>query len=159
VDATPAMNVDLLPTFLGLAGVTLPADRTIDGVDLSPLLRAEVEGLPERPLFFSKDHDVEAVRVGRWKYVERNSHYTWPFPLDKPDTSVAWVTTSRDYAPPGGGPPIPTLGTWPLLYDLERDPAEAYDVHDRHPEVARRLAETLAAFRAELWRDPRGWLD
>jgi uncharacterized sulfatase len=156
VDDTPAMNIDLLPTFLALAGVTPPEDRVIDGRDLGPVLLGE-GGLPERPLFFLKDHDVEAVRVGRWKYVERNSHYVWPFPLDKPDTAVAWITTSRDYAPPGGGPPIATLGTWPALHDLVRDPAEAYDVKDRHPEVVRRLAATLTEWRAALLAEPRGW--
>ena len=40
----------------------------------------------ERPLFFFHDYDVEAVRVGRWKYIDRNSHYVWPAPLDKTDT-------------------------------------------------------------------------
>lgn len=157
VDATPAMNIDLFPTFLALAGLTLPDDRAIDGTDLAPVLFATGEPLPERPLFFAKDYDVEAIRVGRWKYVERNSHYVWPFPVDKRDTAVGWITTSRDYRPPGGGPPIPTLGTWPALYDLERDPAEAYDVHDRHPDVADRLASTLESWRAALFADPRGW--
>jgi uncharacterized sulfatase len=157
VDDTPAMNIDLFPTFLALAAVALPDDRTVDGVDLAPVLLEDRSELPERPLFFSKDYDVEAVRVGRWKYIERNSHYVWPFPIDKPDTSVGWVTTSRDYHPADGGDPIPTMGTWPHLYDLERDPAEAYNVQDRHPEVAARLAHTLDEWRADLFENPRGW--
>jgi arylsulfatase A len=156
-DATPAMSIDLFPSFLALAGVTLPDDRVIDGADLRPVLLGSGGSLPERPLFFSKDYDVEAVRQGRWKYVERNSHYVWPFPLDKMDTAVGWVTTSRDYDPGDGGPPIPTLGTWPLLYDLEHDPAEAYNVEARHPEIAARLATRLATWRAELLANPRGW--
>ena len=32
---------DIHPTLLALAGVPLPTDRAIDGVDLSPLLRGE----------------------------------------------------------------------------------------------------------------------
>ena len=38
VSEVPAMNIDLLPTFLGLAGLSLPSDRVIDGVDLWPVL-------------------------------------------------------------------------------------------------------------------------
>jgi uncharacterized sulfatase len=156
-DTTPAMNIDILPTFLALAGVALPEDRVVDGTDLGPLLFDERTPLPERPLFFSKDYDVEAVRVGRWKYIERNSHYVWPFPVDKSDTSVGWMSSTRDYHAANSDEPIQTLGTWPLLYDLERDPAEAYNVEDRHPEIATRLAHTLEAWRAELFENPRGW--
>jgi uncharacterized sulfatase len=157
VETTPAMGIDLLPTVLAFAGVSPPSDRTIDGVDLTALLLGGEGGLPERPLFFSKDYDVEAVRVGRWKYSDRNSHYVWPFPLDKDDSSVAWITTSRDYRPEGSDAAIPTLGTWPHLYDLERDRAEAYNVEKSNPEIAARLAQTLEAFRSELQRSPRGW--
>jgi arylsulfatase A-like enzyme len=151
------MGIDLFPTFLAFAGLALPGDRAIDGADLGPILLGTGEPLPERPLFFCKDHEVEAVRIGRWKYIDGNSHYVWPFPLDEPDTAVSWITTSRDYRAANAPDPIPTLGTWPLLYDLDRDPAEAYDVHDREPDVAARLAALLDAFRAELLANPRGW--
>jgi len=156
VTEVPAMSLDLFPTFLGLAGLDLPADRIIDGVDLWPVLAGERTGPMERPLFFFHDYDVEAVRVGPWKYLDRNSHYVWPAPLDKPDTPAGAILTGRDYSPPGSDESIPTLGTWPLLYDLRRDPAEAYNVAETHPEIAagldRRLEEWRTAFRAK----PRG---
>jgi len=40
VSDVPAMNIDFLPTFLRLAGVTLPVDRVIDGIDIMPLCLA-----------------------------------------------------------------------------------------------------------------------
>jgi len=40
VSDVPAMNIDFLPTFLRLAGVTLPGDRVIDGIDIMPLCLA-----------------------------------------------------------------------------------------------------------------------
>ncbi len=155
VDA-PAMNIDLLPTFLGLAGLPLPADRVIDGVDLWPVLSGESDRGKERELFFFHDYDVEAMRAGRWKYIERISHYVWPAPLDKPDTLGGRLLMGRNYQPPGSAESVPTLGTWPLLYDLRLDPEEAYNVADRHPEVVRELGRRLEAWRTAFLADPRG---
>jgi uncharacterized sulfatase len=153
----PAMNIDLFPTFLGLAGLSLPDDRVIDGVDLWPVLtRAQAE-IDERPLFFFHDYDVEAMRVGAWKYIDRSSHYVWPTPLDKNDTPAGKLLTGRDYRPPGSADSVPTLGTWPLLYDLRRDPEEAYNVAKSHPARVRELAERLETWRATFRENPRGW--
>ncbi len=157
VSAEPAMNIDLFPTFLGLAGLALPGDRTIDGADLWPVLGGTAVGLPERPLYFFHDYDVEALRLGRWKYIDQNSHYVWPAPLDKPDTPGGRLLTGRDYRPPGSERSVPTLGTWPLLYDLERDPEEAYNVAESHPAQVRALGERLDAWRTGFRDNPRGW--
>ena len=157
VSAVPATNLDVFPTFLELAHLSLPNDRVIDGVDLWPVLTASEAELDERPLYFFHDYDVEAVRVGRFKYIDRNSHYVWPAPLDKSDTPGGRLLTGRDYQPPGSAKAVPTLGTWPLLYDLERDSGEAYNVAESHPERARELRERLAAWRAAFSVNPRGW--
>ena len=157
VSETPAMNIDLFPTFLRLAGLSLPDDRVIDGVDLGPVLTGAAAVPVERPLYFSHDYDVEAVRVGRWKYIDRHSHYVWPAPLDKTDTPGGRLLAGRDYRPPGSTASVPTLGAWPLLYDLSRDPDESYDVASSHPERVRALREQLEAWRASLRENPRGW--
>jgi uncharacterized sulfatase len=152
-----AMNIDLFPTFLGLAGLAGPADRVIDGVDLWPLLTGERSDVGDRPLYFFHDYDVEAVRVGPWKYIDRNSHYVWPVPLDKTDTPAGKLLTGRDYRPPGSTESVPTLGTWPLLYHLGRDPGEAYNVAESEPEKTRELRKSLAAWRSAFRANPRGW--
>ncbi|MCP4037014.1 MAG: sulfatase, partial [bacterium] len=118
VSDVPAMNIDLFPTFLALAGLQPPSDRVIDGSDLWPVLSGQEAGPVQRPLFFFHDYDVEAVRLGRWKYIERGSHYVWPAPLDKADTPGGRLLAGRDYQPSGSSGRVPTLGTWPLLYDL-----------------------------------------
>lgn len=162
VRSEPAMNIDLLPTFLALAGLAPPADRIVDGIDLLPLLEGDpgaAAAAADRPLYFFHEYDVEAVRVGRWKYIAHNSHYTWPIPIDKNDTLAGRAANSRDYYPPDGGDPVPTLGTWPLLYDLERDREEAYNVARRHPDVSRRLDEALVAWKSAFHAAPRGWKD
>lgn len=68
-DAT-MMTMDLLPTFLELAGIPLPPGESLtalDGVSLvRPLLRGEP--IAERTLFW-QTADMKAVRRGRWKIV------------------------------------------------------------------------------------------
>lgn len=157
VSDVPAMNIDLYPTFSRLAGVTLPNDRVIDGADVWGVLSGEQVELGERPLFFFHDYDIEALRLGQWKYIDRNSHYVWPAPLDKRDTPGGRILAGRDYRVPGTDESVPTLGTWPLLYDLERDPGEAYNVANSHPNRVLELQERLEDWRAAFRENPRGW--
>ena len=161
VSTVPAMNIDLFPTVLGIAGLSPPSDRIVDGADILPVLegRPVDASITERPLYFFHEYDVEAIRVGRWKYIARNSHYTWPVPIDKNDTLSGRSANSRDYLPADGGEPVPTLGTWPLLYDLERDPEESYNVARRHPDLCRRLDEDLERWARVFRAAPRGWKD
>ena len=153
----PTMNIDLFPTLVGLAGLELPADRVIDGEDQWPLWSGGRESAPPRPLYFAHDYDFEALRLGSWKLIDRNSHYVWPVPLDKTDTPGGKLLAGRDYRPPGADEGVPTLGRWPLLYDLGLDPEEAYDVATTHPERTRALRESLEAWRRAFRENPRGW--
>jgi len=153
----PAMNIDLLPTFMRLAGLGLPTDRVIDGTDIWSVLSGQ-EGKPlQRPLFFFHDYDVEAVRAGPWKYFRANSHYVWPVPLDKQDNIAGGLLAGYNYTPPGSSESIPTLGTWPLLYHMSRDPGESYNVAETYPGVARKLEEQMNAWRDDFYANPRGW--
>jgi arylsulfatase A-like enzyme len=60
-----AAAIDLYPTLARLAGASLPNDRTIDGIDLMPVLSGQTSN---RDMFFyySGDH-LCAVRQGKWK--------------------------------------------------------------------------------------------
>jgi hypothetical protein len=125
-----------------------------------PLLRdGTSSGLDDRPLYFMHEYDVEAVRRGQWKLIARNSHYTWPVPMDKKGTVSGDLSNTRDYRPPDGGAPVPTLGSWPLLYDVERDPEEAYNLAARHPDTVQRLGGDLEQWRRALMEAPRAWKD
>jgi len=71
-DAT-TMTMDLLPTFLELAGVAGPPagdPQAFDGVSLMPLLLRN-EALQPRTLFW-RTHDMKAVRQGPWKLVSEH---------------------------------------------------------------------------------------
>lgn len=157
VSGEPAMGIDLLPTLLGLAGLGLPSDRVIDGADIWPLLSGDAECLPERPLFFFHEYDVEGVRVGDWKYFRSVSHWVWPLPLDKRDNFAGRMAGGRGYTPPGTDICIPTLGTWPRLFHVRVDRGESYDVVKKYPEKARELGARMEAWSKAFYSNPRGW--
>lgn len=58
--------VDLLPTLGGIGGGGVPADRTVDGVDLWPAWSAGTV-LPERFYAFHEGDTLAAVTRGNWK--------------------------------------------------------------------------------------------
>jgi arylsulfatase A-like enzyme len=127
----PAMTIDLLPTFAGLAGAVPPA---VDGRDIGPLLRGEPGAKsPHEALFFYWGAELHAVRSGRWKL-----HFPHAY---------------RSLKEPGsGGRPGPyeqkQIGL--SLFDLEADPGESKDVAARHPEVVERLTRLAEAMREDL---------
>lgn len=65
-DAITSM-MDILPTLARLAGVSPPADRRIDGVDLWPVLAGNPARAPRDTFYFFRGLDLEAVRSGPWK--------------------------------------------------------------------------------------------
>lgn len=77
------MTMDFLPTFLGLAGGTVPKDHLIDGVDLMPLLKGgAIEA--DRELHWSFA-DAWAVRKGPWKLLGKGGD---PLSLANLDTDL-----------------------------------------------------------------------
>uniref|UniRef100_A0A4W5NA90 Galactosamine (N-acetyl)-6-sulfatase n=1 Tax=Hucho hucho TaxID=62062 RepID=A0A4W5NA90_9TELE len=63
--------MDLFSTSLSVAGLSVPDDRLIDGLDLSPVLHNNT--LINRPIFYYRGNEMMAVRVGPYK-----AHYwTW----------------------------------------------------------------------------------
>lgn len=130
-----AAGIDLLPTALALAGAPLPRDRAIDGIDLAPTLLGDAM-LPERPIYYYRGDALEAVRLGRFKLHARHGVFG---------------------GAPGPWSIAPLMPQGPWLFDLERDPNEAYDVSGRFPEAFTRLDAIRSAFEAEVARQPRGW--
>lgn len=71
----PVVVMDLFPTLLAAAGAA-PADVTLDGLDLAPLLKEPAARLDRDALFFHYPHyyatttPVSAVRAGDWKLLE-----------------------------------------------------------------------------------------
>lgn len=68
-----ATMMDLLPTFAKISGQSLPADRMIDGKDISLLLAGMpgAESPHEAFYYHSGQGELQAVRAGRWKLILR----------------------------------------------------------------------------------------
>ncbi len=70
----PVIGSDLFPTLLGIAGADVPADRTIDGVDVLPVLTGRSASVDRKvPLYWRLDmapHGLHmALRQGDWKLI------------------------------------------------------------------------------------------
>jgi arylsulfatase A-like enzyme len=64
-------TMDLFATLALAGGAALPADRPIDGRDLTTFLRGEVADSPRDTLFYFDRKRLEAVRIGDWKLTLR----------------------------------------------------------------------------------------
>jgi arylsulfatase A-like enzyme len=130
----PAMTIDLLPTVAELLGVTLDANRKIDGLDISPLLFGDADvKSPHEALFFYWGDELQAVRSGPWKL-----HFPHGY---------------RKFLSGGtGGQPAPYgQDTIELsLFNLDDDVGETRNVASAHPEVVARLEALADAMRADL---------
>lgn len=136
--SSPAISIDVMPTLLSLAGVASPADRPLDGVDLSPLLLSQ-KPLADRPLYWASLGNngarAEAMRQGPWKLVV--SH------------------------------PRARKGTFENekveLYRLDRDPSEKQDLANQHPDQAAAMLKQLKTWYADTQKaatpQPGGWLE
>lgn len=116
-------TLDLLPTFLSLAGGTAPTDRTLDGHDLSPLLFGEGPS-PRETMYFYQGAQLYAVRKGPFKI-----HFTT-------------FTSYRKQKPVPHDPP--------LLYHLGDDPSERFDIAAKHPEKIAELKALAEAHRGSV---------
>ncbi len=128
--------MDLYPTLAKIVGGTVPADRVIDGMDLSELLLGRTETSARDTFFYYMANNLEAVRSGDWKlHVSRR---------------------------PGAGKPGPHDGTKGIhsqlhnnlpvqeLYNLRNDPGEMNNVYAQHPDIVASLMKKIEACRDDL---------
>ncbi|MEE2826758.1 MAG: sulfatase [Planctomycetota bacterium] len=71
----PTISYDFYPTFVDLAGGTLPNDQTIDGKSLQPLLSGETNRLERTALHwhyphYHHDRPASSIRERDWKLIE-----------------------------------------------------------------------------------------
>lgn len=115
--------LDILPTVADAAGVAPPKD--IDGTSLLPLLRGdETAGFGERPFFYIRGLEIQAVRLGDWKLqLAAEGH---PYRMKIPE------------------PPEPRL------HNLREDPSESRDLAADHPDIVAKLLRLVENADAEL---------
>ncbi len=114
-------TMDLFPTCIKLAGGIVPADRIIDGLDISPVLFGT--GRSQRDAFFYyRGVQLYAARKGEFK---------------------AHFVTRPGY---GSGQPLPHNPA--LLFNLGQDPAEQFNVATNEPTVLAEIAKAVEIHRA-----------
>ncbi len=62
-----ASTIDILPTIAALTSTPLPADRAIDGMDISSLLTGTAKSVRNEFLYYNKSGRIEGIREGDWK--------------------------------------------------------------------------------------------
>lgn len=117
-----AATMDFLPTLARLAGADVPSDRIIDGVDLAPVLFGAGPGL-RQTMFYYRGSELMAVRKGAFK-----AHL------------ITWTNGQKEKE----------LHDPPLLFNLQEDPSEQFDIAARHPDVVADLLKEAEAHRASI---------
>jgi arylsulfatase A-like enzyme len=90
------MGFDCHATALAAAGVPLPTDKPLDGVNLLPFLTGEKQGCPHDQLFW-RAAEKHAARVGDWKLVQERGGEAQLFNL-KDDISEATDLAAKEPA-------------------------------------------------------------
>jgi len=84
VTSQMAITMDLHATFLAAAGVTTPAPKPLDGINLLPLITDDAKPI-ERTFFWRIDRSnrkQHAIRQGPWKYINDGNSMDLLFNLD-----------------------------------------------------------------------------
>ncbi len=123
-----AGNIDFLPTFVKLAGGSVPADKKIDGKDLSPLLLGMTKDSPHEARYYYSGNKLQAVRSGPWKL------------------AIAPQAEGMGKS----GPAVAASLDQPRLYNLDTEIGERTDVATAHPDVVARLKALAVKMAAEL---------
>jgi arylsulfatase A-like enzyme len=121
-----ASTLDILPTVAVLAGATLPIDRPLDGYDISSALAGGKS--PRQEMFYYRGFELMAVRLGPWK---------------------AHLQTQTGYGQAAAERHDP-----PLLFNLDVDPSERFNVAAAHPDVLREIEALVAKHRAGMQAAP-----
>jgi len=125
---TPAIHVDLFPTFLELAGVSRPDGHALDGESLVPILLDPGSGLQRDAIYW---------------HVPGYSEIHVPEP--------AWGITPVSIIRSGQFKLFEFLEDGRLeLYDLKRDAGERHDLAAELPDRTAQLQASLAAWRQSI---------
>ena len=125
VNDAVAATIDLLPTFVSLAGGTVPATPVIDGRDITSILLGQSKESAREAHYYFSGYNLQAVRHGRWKLA------LVPQPED--------MGKRAEKTPPGL-----------RLYDLDAEIGEQTDVAAQHPEVVAKLKVLADKISAEI---------
>ena len=117
-------TMDLLTTFSKIAGVPIPKDRQLDSYDLGPRL-FENNPTSRNHILYYRGNELYAVRLGEYK-----AHYI----------------TQGEYGLYGGK----KIHNPPLLYNLNKDASEKYDISKEYPDVIKKINRIVTEHKQKM---------
>lgn len=130
VNDAPVGNIDFLPTFVKLAGGTVPPDNKIDGLDISAVLLGKSKDSPHEAHYYFISNRLQAVRSGPWKLAVTRQN----------ECKVKYSAAPNDDGEPFS----------PILYNLDQDIGETKDVAGEHPDIVKRLQSFISEMDVDL---------
>jgi len=119
-------TADILPTICHVTGVSPPADRTLDGRNIWPVLTEGAES-PHKFVAWAEGPQL-AIRKGNWKLVLNGIVYDGTLAGERPLEGEDAV----------------------FLSNLDQDPGESRNLRREHPEIADELQTLLEKWRKEV---------
>ena len=117
-------TLDIFTTSCKLAGADIPQDRIMDSVDLRPAMFGTGPS-PRNTMFYYRGSKLYAVRKGPFK-----AHFY---------TQPAYGRDRKE-----------TKHDTPLLFNLEHDPSEKYDISSDHPDIIADIRKEIEIHVAHL---------
>jgi arylsulfatase A-like enzyme len=158
---------DWFPTLLAAAGVQPPTDRTIDGVNVLPVLQGEDGEVCTRRFWQWNRYDPvprcnAGMRDGDWKLVQPKLDEAFHMP------EISWLMLAM-YGPEyfehygvfsTGYPPreIPDERPSPELYNVAEDPLEQNDLAESNPDRVSRMCRDIEPWFEDVEAE-RGTID
>ena len=119
-------TMDLFTTFSKMAGASIPNDRIIDGIDLRETLQ-NLNPSPRQSILYYRGTDLYAARIGAYK-----AHFIT-------EGAYGMYGDKQEYAAP-------------LLYNVNHDPSEQFDIALDHPEIIQDIEQLVADHQSKLVR-------
>lgn len=117
-------NMDFFTTFSQMAGVPIPKDRIIDGIDLSEVL-LKGKSAPRKSILYYRGTELYAARLGDFK---------------------AHFITQGAYGEFGERQEHGT----PLLYNLAFDAGEHFNIAEKHPDILKEISDLVLRHESDL---------
>ena len=120
-------TMDIFPTLLELSDTKMVDDRIIDGISLKNTL-LNLEPSKRETIFYYRQREIYAVRYGEFK-----AHYIIQGAYNYPEGSNKKIVLQK-----------------PLLFNLNIDPSERYNVAEKHPEILIQIDKVIETHRLNL---------
>ena len=139
----PVSSLDILPTAFALVGAPLPTGRTLDGRDIRPYLNSSQfpGNVPDFSFVYTgyEQNPAYAARKGQWKL---HTHL--------------YSQTGKNYGFASDSSTRLALGT-PILFNVETDPSERYNVAVANPAIVSMLQTVLTNFNTSVATEKTFW--